>query len=364
MKLPARVDSSTTFSEGVDRRTREAAQARLQGLYLTGLDDALDNASDVVLLDWPAYSNVGDGLILLGQLEALRQLGRPIRAASSLNLGDFQRIRQCLGPSTAILLQGGGNLGTLWPAHQHYREAVLEAFADRAVVQLPQSICFDGERATEVFARAIRRHGRFTLMVRDQGSEAFARGWFDCPVRRLPDAALMLAPARPAKARLDVLALLRTDKEAGADAFRLRAVLDASGNAMSIRQADWLDDGVPERLLLLALEVLQRYPHRLDTDGSDRGRMIWTQLAALRLQRGAALLAEGRVLLTDRLHAALLGCLLGMPVVALDNCYGKLSAVLGDWMAGWPGLFLETDPDAAVARVRSLLGSTALTPMR
>jgi exopolysaccharide biosynthesis predicted pyruvyltransferase EpsI len=133
---------------------------------------------------------------------------------------------------------------------------------------------------------------------------------------------------------------------------------------MSIRQADWLDDGVPERLLLLALEVLQRYPHRLDTDGSDRGRMIWTQLAALRLQRGAALLAEGRVLLTDRLHAALLGCLLGMPVVALDNCYGKLSAVLGDWMAGWPGLFLETDADAAVARVRSLLGSTALTPMR
>lgn len=364
MPLPARVHSSESLSDGLDLRMREAVQTRLQGLYLTGLNEALGDASDVVLLDWPVHSNVGDGLILLGQLEALRQLGRPIRAASSLNLGDFQRIRQCLGRSTAILLHGGGNLGTLWPAHQHYREAALEAFADRAVVQLPQSICFEDERATDGFARAIRRHGRFTLMVRDQGSEAFARRWFDCPVRRVPDAALMLAPARPAKARFDVLALLRTDKEAGADALRIRGALHAAGQAMSIRQADWLDDGVPERLLLRVLEVLQRYAYRLDTDGSDRGRMIWTRLAALRLQRGAALLAEGRVLLTDRLHAALLGCLLGMPVVALDNCYGKLSAVLGDWMAGWPGLFLETDPGAAVARVRSLLGSTALTPMR
>ena len=364
MKLPARVQSSASVFDGLDRRTREAVQARLQGLYLKGLSEALGDASDVVVLDWPTHSNVGDGLILLGQLEALRQLGRPIRAASSLNMGDFQRIRQCLGPRTAILLHGGGNLGTLWPAHQHYRESVLEAFADRPVVQLPQSICFDGDRSANVFARAIRRHGRFTLMVRDQGSAAFARDWFDCPVSRVPDAALMLAPARPSTARLDVLALLRTDKEAGVDAHRIRRALGASGKGLSIRQADWLDDGVPERMLLLALDVLQRYAHRLDTDGTDRGRMIWTKLAALRLQRGAALLSQGRVLLTDRLHAALLGCLLGMPVVALDNCYGKLGAVLGDWMAGWPGLFLETDPDAAMARVRSLLGGTALTPMR
>jgi pyruvyl transferase EpsO len=43
-------------------------------------------------------------------------------------------------PAGVVFLHGGGNLGDIWPHHQHFREAMLAEFRDRTIVQLPQSI--------------------------------------------------------------------------------------------------------------------------------------------------------------------------------------------------------------------------------
>src|SRR3546814_16383188 len=54
-------------------------------------------------------------------------------------------------------------------------------------------------------------------------------------------------------------------------------------------------------------------------------------LAQWRLRRGISMLSQGRVIVTDRLHAHILSLLLDIPQVVLDNMYGKVSAFAAQW---------------------------------
>jgi exopolysaccharide biosynthesis predicted pyruvyltransferase EpsI len=69
------------------------------------------------------------------------------------------------------------------------------------------------------------------------------------------------------------------------------------------------------------------------------------------------MLSEGRVVLTDRLHAVILSCLLGRPMVALDNTYGKIGSFVDTWLSQWPALIRATDAQAAAAGVERLLAA-------
>ncbi len=62
------------------------------------------------------------------------------------------------------------------------------------------------------------------------------------------------------------------------------------------------------------------------------------RMAAARVERGLALLSRGRRIVTDRLHGHILATLLGIPHVALDNDYGKLSAYIACWTADCDGV--------------------------
>ncbi|MEG8022012.1 polysaccharide pyruvyl transferase family protein [Sphingomonas aerolata] len=67
----------------------------------------------------------------------------------------------------------------------------------------------------------------------------------------------------------------------------------------------------------------------------------YERLARARVARGLTLLSRGRQIVTDRLHAHILALLLGIPHVALDNEYGKLSAYIAAWTAPSPLLLRE-----------------------
>ena len=51
----------------------------------------------------------------------------------------------------------------------------------------------------------------------------------------------------------------------------------------------------------------------------------------MRFHRGLEILGRGRGVVTDRLHGHILSSLMGIPHVALDNSYGKLSAFMDTW---------------------------------
>lgn len=291
----------------------------------------------LALVDFPDHSNVGDSAIWLGEIAYLRRAGRMPAYVSALGDHDDAAMAAAIGAGT-ILIHGGGNFGTLWPKHEAFRLQMLRQHRDRAIVQMPQSVHYDVPERADEMAAAIRDHGRFTLLVRDAKSLAFARARFDCAVELCPDAALMLGRLpRPAPAAAPVFALLRTDHERanGADTEPPAGVI----------ADDWLEEDAHERSRIRMAVKLRRL---LVRDPQARRLLRQRMLAEWRVKRGLAMLAQGETVVTDRLHAHILSLLLDIPHVLLDNSYGKVAGFADQWTADYAGLSRATSRDSAI----------------
>jgi pyruvyl transferase EpsO len=59
-------------------------------------------------------------------------------------------------------------------------------------------------------------------------------------------------------------------------------------------------------------------------------------LSQRRLDRGVAILSQGRSVATDRLHAHIISVLLGMPHWVADNSTGKIHGFIDQWTGASP----------------------------
>lgn len=300
------------------------------------------------LVDFPDQRNVGDSAIWLGTTTYLREhRGAKPGYVASLRAFSEAALRASV-PEGPIVIHGGGNFGDLWPRHHGLREHLLERFPDREIVQLPQSIHFDRPEQAARTARAIARHGRFRLFVRDQFSYEFATTNFDCEIRLCPDMAFFLgALERPGAPEVDVCYLMRTDKE---------RVLDAPAGRpeFTSRVVDWLT----ESRVSVQMHKLRGVARAVGGGCRDRiglRRTWYDAVARARVARGCRLLSSGRVVITDRLHAHVLSLLLGIPHAVLDNSYGKLGRFLDVWTGDASGVHRASSTDDAEGWAASVL---------
>jgi exopolysaccharide biosynthesis predicted pyruvyltransferase EpsI len=300
------------------------------------------------LLDFPNHTNVGDSAIWAGELVYLRRRCQRDPNYVCAHDADWAALAKAL-PNGPILLHGGGNFGDIWPSMQQFREEVLDRNPGRTVIQLPQSIQFNDPSNLRQAAKAIARHKSFVLLVRDQASYDLAASNFDCVVRLCPDMAFRLGGiARPRDPTHSLVFLLRTDKEA------------ISGNSWSALKLpddavvdDWLSEPPnTERRAKLrwGFETLKSLDLRRLSPMARRVR-YYDQLAGLRIRRGVAVLSQGRRLVTDRLHGHIIGTLLGLPQIVLDNNYGKISRFIDTWRSDWTGVRRAGDLSAALNEI-------------
>jgi exopolysaccharide biosynthesis protein PssK len=298
--------------------------------------------SRVALLDFPAYTNVGDSAIWLGERAALAALGvGPPCYTSDIETYDRDELARRVGRGS-ILLSGGGNLGDLWERHQRFREDVLGAFPENPVVQLPQSIHFHSRAALARARRVLDGHPRLTLCVRERRSLELARNEFRTPSVLCPDMAFCLGPLeRPAPATRPVLWLSRSDIEA------LPGRGPEPEPSSGAGRVDWLDEA-PSLLTRIHARLGQRLARRAWPRALLRAALSATYgpLARRRLARGCGLLAAAGTVVTDRLHGHILCLLLGIPHVLLDNSYGKVSSFYETWtrdsdLVRWGGSGVE-----------------------
>src|SRR4051794_15864043 len=104
------------------------------------LDPLLSPGTRCALLDFPAYSNVGDSAIWVGERAWLARRGCPVVYACDTGSFSVEHLRR--RAPDVILLQGGGNFGDLWVEHQRFREWVIQNFHDRRIIQMPQTAHF------------------------------------------------------------------------------------------------------------------------------------------------------------------------------------------------------------------------------
>jgi len=319
------IASRMCYHENMPRVTTRALIDSLNETINEVLQSLLSDTRAVALLDYPNYANVGDSAIWLGEIAYLKRAG--IQIAYTCDRESYSRdwLARRVGHGT-ILITGGGNLGDLWPSHQRFREAVIQAFPRNKIIQLPQTIHFK-ERTNLARTREIfNAHPDLTLLVRDTQSLELARNEFRAKVVLCPDMALALATLkRPAPPSRSVLWLSRTDLESSGPA-RPSFVPDG------VEVTDWKHDEptLIKHITQWGQRQVRRHPRLLARLGALPSKTA-TAIARQRLHRGVRTLSRGGVVITDRLHGHVLSLLLGIPHVILDNNNGKVRRFFETW---------------------------------
>jgi exopolysaccharide biosynthesis predicted pyruvyltransferase EpsI len=341
--------------------------ARLSHEAHRSVDAVIAPGSRCALLGYPNHTNPGDHAVWLGAKSILDGLGCELVYECSWR--DYSRDALAAaagaGAGAVIVVTGGGNLCDVGPATHRLRERVLNDFRGVGTVQLQQSVHFERRENLARTRKLLERHGNMTLLVRDVPSLELAQRSFDVDVKLGPDLAfacpVMGATGEPPA--VDVLWIAREDRESRG--------LGPARTPSGVWRIDWnlreqelrpLDGEPP--LPHSTIELIDRnlsLTNAVSGGRGDVGRM-WRELARVRerltrrrLERACRLLARGRVIVTDSLHAHVLGLMLGIPTVVTDNNYGKLRGTFEAFTRDAPIARWAETPSEALTVARDLI---------
>ena len=314
--------------------------ADLHSSVMSELDTALDTigislprGSHIVYLDIPVYFNVGDLLINQGTEVFFRRMGYSVHArltledlcepsgpqTESLQLRSRAiKYLESLDPSVAIVLQGGGNFGDLYPRHQLMREAIVERFTGRLLIMLPQSAHFSSRGKAAASLDRFASHSNLHLYFRDHESVDLARSSGLSKVYLLPDMAHALRPFMKTKADnfgigKGSICFRRSDEEGTTWKYPGSVRTECDWNAL-IHRPHGLGNRIVTEMMRRRLDPTMKTPIAL-----------WYLITKSIVADGIQLFLSHESVITDRLHAVILAALLDRPVKYVDNSYGKLS---------------------------------------
>lgn len=287
----------------------------------------------VVYLDYPVHTNIGDLLIERGTEGFFEELKYEVVEQRSVY--DFcASARRRVPAGATIVLHGGGNFGDLYELHQAFREDVIASFPNHRIVMLPQTLHFESVERLRSAATIFARHADLHVCLRDTVSLETYRRHFGNPAYLAPDMAHFLwrAPGYRAtdESHRGTLMLVRRDREH-----------QEIGDRAAARQqaCDWSDLIRPlDKLTFRTLQALHAR-HCAIGDTLPVAR-LWRRFVRRLIENTRRAVAPHDAIVTNRLHAALFGLLLGKPVTMWDNSYGKLSSYYATWLSTIPDVRL------------------------
>lgn len=317
------------------------------------------------LLDYPDYFNIGDHLIGLATIFYITDVIKAkINYIASIYDFSEQRLEQRLIKEAPLILQGGGNLGDLWPHHQLFRERIISQYRDRPIIIMPQCIYFTNAENLNRAATIFNAHPNLTLFTRDDYSYELALKHFsNCQVIKAPDMVFgmvnMPIPAYKFNSKRPILYLCRDDTELDPtfspsalgipnlvvqewDDSPKEWIYRGRGQFGELKEWYWRLPG----MVLLVREGWQRglahpqqwlprqkwerfhpYARKFDfLPDQFLVRFSWSMMHA-----GVYQLLQSRLVITNRLHGHILSTLLGIPNILLPNSYYKNEAFYETW---------------------------------
>lgn len=283
---------------------RASAEAALDSLH--------HGVTSLLFTQFPDHANVGDSAIALGQDEYWRSRGIAIEASYSVQVTP----RSVFDSRIPVLIHGGGNFGGLYPSMSRQRnELAAKLPADTLLLQAPQSVHFTSDDERTAFERTFGRRENLRIAVRDMPSQR-ELAEFGVDTILAPDSVHLLGSIAAKPARQEAIVLARRDKESNSNSPLPNSV-DWIEDPPSLRVSTWLSWRASK------VEPAKRLFHAPHAQLMRR--------ASTRLARGVEILSIGETIVTDRLHAALIGLQMGRRVLAVDNNNAKLSSYADTW---------------------------------
>jgi exopolysaccharide biosynthesis predicted pyruvyltransferase EpsI len=226
-----------------------------------------------------------------------------------------------INPDDTILMHGGGNFGDIWRIHSDYRNKFIARFKDNKFVVFPQTINYQNQSLIKKDYKKLLQNNNLYIMTRCLDSHDFAKKNFPkITSMYVPDPAFMLGPLRPISEPIyDILILRRTDKESKFQFTEWEAsYLEILSFRYTYLDVDWYFFK-EEKYLYMSNYYKDDYPIT-----SPNTTIHIQEILDQRKLLVNRIMSQGRIIVTDRMHASIYGLLLGKVHIIVDDLYKKI----------------------------------------
>lgn len=244
----------------------------------------------------PSHGNLGDHAIALSTISLLTEMKIKYIEITTAQLSRLKRHRK-LGVMNGhkILVNGGGNLGTLWFHLEELFRSVIRENPNSIIFCLPNTIFYEktewGSEELERSKEIYNHHPALQLYAREKTSFDFMAGIYH-NVKLVPDMVLFMDKLQAQKKRQGCLLCLRSDREKTRTEEQERQITISVQNLFGghVTYTDMcLDHGVLPEARVQALE-----------EKFDEFR-------------------SAQLVITDRLHGMIFAAITGTPCIVVDS---------------------------------------------
>lgn len=259
----------------------------------------------------PCHGNLGDQAIVYSQYELMKKVGVKDRIVEVSNKNYFKYreiLRKYIEPKDVIIIDGGGNLGTLWPREDDKISDIINTYYNNKIVVFPQTIYYDDTSEAKIRLRKnysiYSKAKKLIITLRDEKSYNFFEQHF-CSVNKLyiPDIVLAISDLSFEHMREGCLLCFREDLEKNISDKEIEdlKIYLKSQNIIYTKTSTIIKNSVNKRT---------------------RNKVLinkWKEFS------------KAELLITDRLHGMIFAAITGTSCLALDNSSKKVSGVY-EWI--------------------------------
>ena len=281
----------------------QRASANLQRQMTLNEINELRQKKKAVLIATSEHANIGDAAISLAAQYLIGELYPEYHQVEFSTYEDEQRyeyLQAIIHPQDILFLNGGGNMGSLYPEEEALHRRIVQDFPNHKIVVLPQTIDFEpnenGRRELALSRQVYNSHPDLTFFLRGQKSTDFTREYFPhVHAVLMPDLVFHLRRNYHFE-RTGILLCLRDDKE----------------GVLSGEDSQTL------------LQTAQRFAPQIDRCSNMADCMVTRDKRAAVVNEELKRHARHRAVITDRLHGMIFAVVTGTPVVVFKSSNQKI----------------------------------------
>lgn len=255
-----------------------------------------DNPNAVLLVMTPEHGNLGDHAIAMAEADLLKKNEIPYIEITGHQLEVLKRYDVLkLMNGRVILVNGGGNLGTLWMDVEHLQREIIQRNLQSLIMILPNTVFYEESGwGHEELCKSIQiynQHKHLTIYAREKTSYDFMKPIYK-DVRLMPDMVMSLKRDDRQLVRSGCILCLRNDCE--------KTRTDAQEQLIREQARAIFGDNVKDTDMI----ACERIP---------------VEQRESALDKKFAEFASTELVITDRLHGMVFCAITGTPCIVVDS---------------------------------------------
>lgn len=281
-----------------------------------------NNEKTFWILGTPEYGNLGDHLLLKGEIEFISKFF-PKYKIRTISIDDIDKLnvfyaKYLIKKDDICAIQAGGNMGTLYPWIHSRQEHIIEIMKNKKMFVFPQTYFYSTDKyGVELLEKSkkIYEKSKILVFVRDEKSYEFLKlNFSDTRIYLVPDIALILENKNSSLKRNGALYCLRTDSE----------------STIEVKNRDY------------TYKTVAKYYNDIEVCDTHVYVPLKPEKADLEIRKLMNKFSASKLVITDRLHGMIMAVITHTPCIVLNSRSHKIMGVY-NWIKKIPYIKMVKD---------------------